>query len=104
MIQDLLVRMHATSINDLIWVSIGLLGQLIFASRFIVQWIASERVGQSVVPVVFWYLSIMGSGVVLAYGLHKADPVIILGQMPGVLVYSRNLWLIHRGKNGQAAG
>ncbi len=99
MIQEFLTKLHATSTSDMIWVGIGLLGQLTFAARFIVQWIASERAGRSVVPVIFWYFSILGSVVVLAYGLHKADPVIIVGQLPGVLVYSRNLWLIHKGKN-----
>jgi lipid-A-disaccharide synthase-like uncharacterized protein len=101
MIQEFLTKLHATSTSDMIWVGIGLLGQLTFAARFIVQWIASERAGRSVVPVIFWYFSILGSIVVLAYGLHKADPVIIVGQLPGVLVYSRNLWLIHKGKNAQ---
>jgi lipid-A-disaccharide synthase-like uncharacterized protein len=99
MIQDFLVKMHASSVNDLIWVSIGLLGQLVFAARFIVQWIASERAGRSVVPVIFWYLSILGSLVVLSYGIHKLDPVIIIGQLPGVVVYSRNLWLIEKNRN-----
>lgn len=99
MIQDFLTKLQTTSSGDLVWVSIGLLGQLAFAARFIVQWIASERAGRSVVPVIFWYFSILGSMVVLAYGLHKADPVIIIGQLPGVLVYSRNLWLIHKSKN-----
>lgn len=103
MIQGFLAKMHASSINDLIWVSIGLFGQLVFAARFIVQWIASERAGRSVVPVIFWYFSILGSVVVLAYGIHKLDPVIILGQLPGVVVYSRNLWLIHKGKDDQPA-
>lgn len=96
MIGDFIAKFQTISASDLIWVSVGLLGQLVFAARFIVQWIASERAGRSVVPVFFWYLSILGSVVVLAYGLHKLDPVIIVGQLPGVLVYSRNLWLIHK--------
>ncbi|MCX8507435.1 MAG: lipid-A-disaccharide synthase N-terminal domain-containing protein, partial [Rhodobacteraceae bacterium] len=62
------------------------------------QWLASERAGRSVVPVAFWYFSIFGGLVVLAYGIHKVDPVIILGQLPGVLIYSRNLWLIYRDR------
>ena len=64
------------------------------------QWLASERAGHSVVPVAFWYFSIFGGLVVLAYGIHKVDPVIILGQLPGVLIYSRNLWLIRRDQRG----
>lgn len=82
--------------TDLIWLNIGLAGQCLFMARFIVQWIYSERHGQSLIPVSFWYLSLLGGLIVLAYGLHKLDPVIILGQLPGTVVYSRNLVLIHR--------
>jgi lipid-A-disaccharide synthase-like uncharacterized protein len=68
-------------------------------ARFIVQWIHSERHQQSLIPVSFWYLSLLGGLIVLAYGFHKRDPVIILGQLPSTIVYSRNLVLIHRNKN-----
>lgn len=95
MMHDLLTRMGATTPGDAIWLIVGLAGQLAFTARFIVQWIASEKAGRSIMPVAFWYLSIIGGLVVLAYGIHKFDPVIILGQLPGVVVYSRNLWLIH---------
>ncbi len=81
---------------DLAWLGIGLLGQCLFMMRFIVQWIHSERHGQSLIPVSFWYLSLSGGLIVLAYGIHKLDPVIILGQLPGTLVYSRNLMLLRR--------
>lgn len=84
--------------TDAIWVSVGLVGQLAFTARFLVQWFASERAGRSVVPVAFWYFSIVGSLVVLAYGLHKGDRVIILGQLPGTVIYARNLWLISAEK------
>jgi len=87
---------------DAAWLVIGLLGQLMFTARFIVQWIASERAGKSVVPVIFWYFSLLGGAIVLAYGIHRVEPVIILGQLPGVLIYSRNLWLIHRAKRDAA--
>ena len=83
---------------DLIWLGIGLAGQCLFMMRFIVQWIHSERHGQSLIPVSFWYLSLSGGLIVLAYGIHKLDPVIILGQLPGTLVYARNLMLIKRNK------
>ena len=83
---------------DLAWLGIGMLGQCLFMMRFIVQWIHSERLGQSVIPLSFWYLSLSGGLIVLAYGIHKLDPVIILGQLPGTLVYSRNLMLIRRAK------
>ena len=97
---DLLTKLGASSATDIIWLTVGLLGQLMFTGRFIVQWIASERAGKSVMPVAFWYFSIIGGLIVLAYGVHKLDLVIILGQLPGVVVYSRNLWLIHKGKDG----
>ena len=82
--------------TDLIWLAIGLAGQCLFMARFIVQWIHSEKHGQSLIPVSFWYLSLFGGLIVLAYGVHKLDPVIILGQLPGAVVYTRNLMLIKR--------
>ena len=84
--------------RELAWVMVGLFGQLMFTMRFIVQWLASERAGHSVVPIAFWYFSIIGSLIVLAYGIFKTDPVIIVGQLPGCLIYSRNLWLIYRDR------
>ena len=84
--------------TDLIWLTIGLAGQTMFMMRFVVQWIHSERHQKSVIPVSFWYLSLVGGLTVLAYGLHKAEPVIILGQLPGTFVYARNLVLISREK------
>ena len=83
---------------DVVWLAIGLGGQTMFMMRFVVQWIHSERHQKSVIPVSFWYLSLIGGLTVLAYGLHKAEPVIILGQLPGTFVYARNLMLIHREK------
>ena len=91
---SVLTAMGVDSTADAIWVTVGLLGQLMFTARFLVQWLASEKAGRSVVPVAFWYFSIAGSVVVLAYGIHKLDPAIILGQLPGTVIYSRNLWLI----------
>ncbi len=82
--------------SDLIWLGIGLVGQCLFMMRFIVQWIHSERHQQSLIPVSFWYLSLSGGLIVLAYGVHRADPVIILGQLPGTIVYTRNLMLLQR--------
>ncbi len=89
------------STQDILWLAIGLAGQLLFMMRFIVQWIHSERHGQSLIPVSFWYLSLTGGLIVLAYGLHKLDPVIILGQLPGTIVYTRNLMLIKRANKGK---
>ncbi|MBL4628234.1 MAG: lipid-A-disaccharide synthase N-terminal domain-containing protein [Roseicyclus sp.] len=84
------------------WVTLGLSAQLAFASRFIVQWIASERAGRSYVPVAFWYLSIVGGAMLLSYALYRQDIVFILGQSIGVVVYTRNLMLIHRSKRSDA--
>ncbi len=74
----------------------GLSGQFIFMLRFVVQWFASERAGRSHVPVAFWWLSIAGGAVLLLYGILDRDPVIILGQALAMLIYVRNLMLIHR--------
>ena len=97
---SVLTMMGVSSTADALWVTVGLLGQLMFTGRFIVQWLASEKAGRSVVPVAFWYFSIAGSVIVLAYGIHKLDPVIIVGQLPGTVIYSRNLWLIRAEKRG----
>ena len=83
---------------DAMWLTVGLLGQLMFTARFLVQWWASEKAGRSVVPVAFWYFSILGSLIVLAYGIHKLEPVIIIGQLPGTVIYARNLWLLRKEK------
>ncbi len=79
-----------------IWLAVGFLGQAMFASRFLVQWLYSERAGRSVIPLAFWFLSIAGGATLLAYALYKRDPVFIVGQMGGLLVYGRNLHLIYR--------
>lgn len=75
------------------WLLVGLAGQAVFASRFAVQWIQSERAGRSIVPDVFWYLSIIGSALLLVYSLYRRDLVFILGQSFGFMVYTRNLAL-----------
>ncbi len=92
----LMIMFGTTTATDAAWLIAGLLGQLMFTARFVVQWLASERAGKSVVPVAFWYFSIAGGVIVLAYGIHKLEPIIIVGQLPGVVIYSRNLWLIRR--------
>lgn len=78
------------------WVSLGITAQLSFSARFIVQWIASERAGRSYVPTVFWYLSLAGGSMLLAYAIYRQDVVFIMGQSMGLIVYTRNLILIHR--------
>ena len=79
-----------------IWLAVGLAGQATIFSRFLVQWIASERAGRSYVPLAFWWLSLAGSFLLLAYALHRRDPVFVLGQAFGWLVYMRNLVLLRR--------
>jgi lipid-A-disaccharide synthase-like uncharacterized protein len=76
------------------WLAVGLVGQLLFTSRFLVQWIVSERRRQSVVPTAFWWLSLGGAALLLAYAIYRRDPVFILGQAFGFVVYTRNLVLI----------
>jgi len=79
-----------------LWLAIGLIGQGAFASRFLAQWVASERAGRSVIPTDFWFLSIVGAGLLLTYAIHLRDPVFILGQSAGMFIYLRNLTLIRR--------
>jgi lipid-A-disaccharide synthase-like uncharacterized protein len=85
-----------------IWLGIGFFAQLMFSARFLVQWLASERAGKSIVPLLFWYFSIAGSTLLLAYAIHRRDPVFILGQSVGIFIYSRNLYLIRREKKAAA--
>lgn len=78
------------------WLVFGLVFQSCFALRFLVQWLASERAGKSVIPIAFWYLSIAGALGLLTYAIVRRDPVFIVGQSLGTLIYTRNLVLIHR--------
>jgi lipid-A-disaccharide synthase-like uncharacterized protein len=84
--------------HNTLWLAVGLAGQLMFTSRFLVQWITSERRGASVVPTAFWWLSLAGGLTLLAYSFWRMDPVFILGQSMGLVVYARNLMLIRRGR------
>jgi lipid-A-disaccharide synthase-like uncharacterized protein len=82
------------------WVILGFVAQAFFTARFVVQWIASERAGKSVVPLSFWMLSIGGGLLLLAYALYRHDPVFIAGQAFGVFVYLRNLYFVLRERRG----
>jgi len=82
--------------DDPYWLVFGLLGNLAFGSRFLVQWIASERAGESVVPRVFWHLSIVGSLILLVYAIHVESPVFTLAYLPNAFVYMRNIALLNR--------
>ena len=84
---------------EIIFLIIGFFGQGLFASRFIVQWIYSEKKGESHIPIIFWYLSIFGGIGLLIYAIFRKDPVIILGQTFGIFIYLRNLILIYKKKN-----
>ena len=91
----------ASYLNDYpetIMIVIGFGGQALFAARFIIQWLSSESVGKSVIPVAFWYFSISGGLVLLTYAIWTQDPVIIAGQSVGVFIYARNLYFINREK------
>ena len=82
--------------TETLWLSVGFLGQAFFSMRFLVQWIASERKKESVIPVSFWFFSIGGGLTLLIYAVYRLDPVFIIGQGAGLFVYSRNLYFIFR--------
>ena len=82
--------------EEAVWLTIGFLGQAFFSSRFLVQWIASERARRSVIPLAFWFLSLGGGATLLAYAIYRRDPVFIVGQGTGLFIYVRNLMLIRR--------
>jgi lipid-A-disaccharide synthase-like uncharacterized protein len=83
------------------WVLLGLVAQAMFTMRFVVQWIASERQGRSVIPIAFWFFSIGGGVLLLGYALYRKDIVFILGQGFGVFVYVRNLYLVLKERGAQ---
>ena len=80
------------------WIILGLFAQLLFFLRFFVQWVVSEKKGESTIPVSFWYFSIAGSLLLLIYSIYRKDVVFILGQSVGSFIYTRNLILIHRSR------
>lgn len=78
------------------WLALGFIGQAMFTMRFLVQWIASEKRKESVIPVAFWYFSLGGGLTVLTYAIYRMDPVFILAYLPGNFIYLRNLWFIYK--------
>ena len=84
-----------------LWLILGFSGQVCFTSRFLVQWFASEKLKRCVVPKAFWYLSLLGGGILLVYAVYRRDPVFILGQATGILIYLRNLHFV-RSEGRQA--
>lgn len=85
-----------------LWLIIGFTGQALFTARFLVQWIASERKRDSIVPVAFWWFSLLGGLTLLSYASYRQDPVIIVGQGMGLVVYTRNLMLVGKAKRRAA--
>jgi len=85
-----------------LWLAVGFLGQALFSARFLVQWVVSERARRSVVPLAFWLFSLGGGVTLLVYAIHRQDPVFIVGQASGLLIYTRNLMLI-RGERRREA-
>lgn len=85
------------------WLAIGFLGQALFSARFIVQWLSSEKVKKSVIPTAFWYFSVAGGATLLAYAIHRQDPVFIVGQAAGLFIYARNLQFLWRDRGDAGA-
>jgi lipid-A-disaccharide synthase-like uncharacterized protein len=81
-----------------VWIAVGFAGQALFGARFLIQWIRSEMLRRSVIPIAFWYCSLAGGVVLLAYAIWRGDPVFIVGQSMGLVVYSRNLYLIYKAR------
>jgi lipid-A-disaccharide synthase-like uncharacterized protein len=89
---------EATPTTELVWIAVGLIAQLMFSMRFIVQWVATERARASIVPEMFWYFSFAGGLLLLSYAIYRLDPVFILGQATGLVIYTRNIYFIWLGK------
>ncbi len=92
------MMLHNLTTTEIIWLCVGFGGQFLFFMRFLLQWIVSEKQKRSVIPIAFWYYSIVGSAILFIYALHKKDPVFILGQSMGIFIYVRNLYFIYREK------
>lgn len=91
----------ATSATEKAWLAVGFLAQLMFSMRFIVQWIASERARASIVPETFWYFSLFGGALLFAYAIYRLDPVFMLGQGTGLIIYARNIQFIRNSKKSE---
>ena len=98
MIESLFSFFRVDHWGEFWWVVVGLSGQMMFSMRFIIQWVSSERAHKSVIPTAFWYFSLAGGIILFTYAVYRRDPVFILGQSTGLLIYSRNIWLIHAEK------
>ena len=85
------------------WNMLGTFGQALFASRFFIQWLKSEIAGKSVIPMAFWWCSLSGGLILFVYAVYRDEPVFMVGQASGLVVYVRNLWLIYRERRNRAA-
>ena len=88
--------------TETFWIIVGFAGQALFSARFLIQWLASEKARKSVMPNLFWYFSIGGGAVLLAYAIYRQDPVFIAGQGAGLLIYFRNMALIRQERRRNA--
>ena len=95
--------MNAIHNPDFFWVGIGFAGQALFAMRFLIQWLSSERSGHSTIPIAFWYFSLCGGAISLVYAVHLRAWPIVLGQGTPLLIYARNLWMIYRDRAAKPA-
>ena len=93
----------STPTSELIWIAIGFTAQFMFSMRFIVQWLATEKARASIIPETFWYFSFAGGVMLLAYAIYRMDPVFILGQAMGLVIYARNIYFIWLGKREPSA-
>jgi lipid-A-disaccharide synthase-like uncharacterized protein len=94
MLQSLIAWFDKQSTTELIWLAVGFGAQAMFMMRFVIQWVASERVKRSIVPETFWYFSLGGGLMLLAYSVWRMDPVYIFGQALGTVIYARNIYFI----------
>jgi lipid-A-disaccharide synthase-like uncharacterized protein len=100
-VSDLLAYFKIDSVADLVWLVFGMFAQLMFSLRFIIQWLSSEKQRKSVIPVAFWWFSLAGGIALFAYGVHRREPVIMMGQLFGIVVYMRNLVLIYNERKAE---
>lgn len=96
LVLELLIQRLVTKEN--LWLGLGSLALAMFASRFLIQWLASERAGHSVMPVGFWILSLVGGALLFSYSVYRGDPIFIIGQSMGLFIYFRNLYMIARDR------
>lgn len=94
---------RAVTLNASDWFAVGIAGEVVFTSRFLLQWIYSEYKRRSAIPPAFWFTSIAGAAILLSYAIHLHDPVFIIGQAGGLLIYTRNLQLVHRSSRANAS-